>query len=627
MTLEGLMFSTTSDWLLRLLVEESVKATALAGAALISCRCLRWKSASIRHAVWLVALAGMLSSPALRYGVPGALVFPVGAAISQAVSTGGENALETTSAGRPPGPELADRPAAADPASGPVGGSADRSPTRLDPWLPNLLVAAYFTGLGLFLGRLGLGIALRPRHLGRGPAIPDASLGRLPLERPRAGIRRVPVPVRISPSVFVPMTVGLVRPCVLLPAECEQWDDAKLAAALAHEWAHVRRRDYAALLLAEVNRALFWFHPAAWLVAKRLAGLAEEACDEAAALAVGSRRGYARQLTEIASALEGRGGPLAPPALGMAIRNRLANGLAARVEAILDPRRRLAGGLSRLVAVVFLCTGCMTVGVAAAVRLHRPAEPRPDLVPVSPAAPAWKEGKPAPSTGRRHAERSTRGDRDDETPYSAAARPPGSPDRPAEVGPGAAEARPELHRATRAPRLDGPEATPQPHGSGGIEPDGTLDARLDALESTDAKSRERAVEAIGVSGDRQATPVLVRALADTNAHVRERAAWALARLRDGRAVGPLCTSLRDANGQVRQQAAAALGSIGDRRALGPLVAALRDGNAHVRQQAARSLGSLRDSRAQEPLRELLEDSNAFVRHEAARALPKLRAAR
>ena len=49
--------------------------------------------------------------------------------------------------------------------------------------------------------------------------------------------------------------------CVLLPADWRTWSDGRREMVLAHELAHVRRRDFLAGLLAEFAVCLFWFHP------------------------------------------------------------------------------------------------------------------------------------------------------------------------------------------------------------------------------------------------------------------------------------------------------------------------------------------------------------------------------
>ena len=90
-----------------------------------------------------------------------------------------------------------------------------------------------------------------------------------------------------SERVAVPVAVGWLRPAVLLPIEWREWDQMKLDAVLAHEGAHVRRRDGLVAILAGVNRSLLWFHPLAWWIERRLALLADQACDEASVAQLG----------------------------------------------------------------------------------------------------------------------------------------------------------------------------------------------------------------------------------------------------------------------------------------------------------------------------------------------------
>ena len=57
---------------------------------------------------------------------------------------------------------------------------------------------------------------------------------------------------------------------ILLPAGWRTWSQAKRDAVLAHERAHICRRDPAIALLARLNRCLFWFHPLAWWLEYKL---------------------------------------------------------------------------------------------------------------------------------------------------------------------------------------------------------------------------------------------------------------------------------------------------------------------------------------------------------------------
>jgi len=139
-----------------------------------------------------------------------------------------------------------------------------------------------------------------------------------------------------SVHVKVPLTVGWPNPRILLPLEWRSWSAAKVTAALAHEQSHVDRHDTLILLLATINRAIFWFHPLSWFLLRKLSELAEFAADEAAVAAMPSRTEYARILLEITAFVSRDGNRL--PRLGAAM-----NGFArieSRVERILEEHIR-----------------------------------------------------------------------------------------------------------------------------------------------------------------------------------------------------------------------------------------------------------------------------------------------
>ena len=101
-----------------------------------------------------------------------------------------------------------------------------------------------------------------------------------------------------SELISVPVTMGALRPTILLPADWRDWDDAKLDAVLAHELSHVARRDPLTQRLSLLHRAIFWFSPLAWLLDRHLADLAEQASDEAALSCGTDRKHYARILLD-----------------------------------------------------------------------------------------------------------------------------------------------------------------------------------------------------------------------------------------------------------------------------------------------------------------------------------------
>jgi uncharacterized protein (TIGR03435 family) len=72
------------------------------------------------------------------------------------------------------------------------------------------------------------------------------------------------------------------RPVLLWPAQLSRrLGDAHLEAILAHEVAHVHRRDNLAALIHMVVEAVFWFDPFVWWIERRMIAERERACDEA----------------------------------------------------------------------------------------------------------------------------------------------------------------------------------------------------------------------------------------------------------------------------------------------------------------------------------------------------------
>jgi uncharacterized protein (TIGR03435 family) len=170
-----------------------------------------------------------------------------------------------------------------------------------------------------------------------------------------------------SEFITVPATVGWLHPRILLPPEWHEWDREKLDAVLAHEGAHVRRRDTLTALFARVNRCIFWFHPLAWMLERRLALLAEQACDESSVAALGDRTRYAHLLLEMASVVDGSHGRLQYHALTMASRTHIPR----RIESLLQEGRTFSRGLAWTGwAAVMLC-GIPVVCGAGAVDLER----------------------------------------------------------------------------------------------------------------------------------------------------------------------------------------------------------------------------------------------------------------
>jgi uncharacterized protein (TIGR03435 family) len=110
------------------------------------------------------------------------------------------------------------------------------------------------------------------------------------------GIRR-PIHLMLSPASLEPGIFGIVKPLLVWPQGIsERLDDAQLAAILAHEVCHVRRRDNLAAAIHMVVEAVFWFHPLVWWLGTRLVQERERACDEKVVELGSERQVYAESI-------------------------------------------------------------------------------------------------------------------------------------------------------------------------------------------------------------------------------------------------------------------------------------------------------------------------------------------
>jgi TonB family protein len=314
---------------------------ALACVALFVCRVRR---ADLRHAVWSLVLAAMLLMPLVVWLAP-SLTLRVrrpSAALDATPSLQIPLVVSDTSLGAP--------------------ASMPSSEWAWGNWR-SLVVALYAAGVLVMLGRLCYGYALACRLGQSSKAIQEPLATR--------------IPVSVSDCITVPVTIGWIRPRILLPADWREWSDGKLRAVLAHESTHVRRGDYLVSVLASLNRALYWFHPLAWWLERTLVASAEQACDDEALALTGDREQYAGALLDMAAAVRAGRGRLVWEAMAMARPNEVRR----RIELVLDETRRLAPGLSkaRWAALALACAPLAYS--AAAVHFAQPEAPqKPEII-------------------------------------------------------------------------------------------------------------------------------------------------------------------------------------------------------------------------------------------------------
>lgn len=309
-----------------LLLDVAVRAVLIAAGTALILWALRIRPAAARHAAWTTVLVAMLVLPLWALAGP-RLSIPVLPAPGAPTPATVRN------------PNLVVPPMGATwgiPFSADAGSSASSRTTGVI-WV---LGSVYVLGVVALLTRLAIG-TLQARRLRRAAVV---HAGR-------------PTSARCS----TPITVGWFAPVLILPQGWDRWSAAQLDAVLTHEGAHARRRDPLVQWLALLNRAIFWFHPLAWWLERRLASLAEEACDAAVIRAGHSPQDYCDYLIDMARTLRRQGRRL--NVIGMAMPG---SGLPERLKHIFEeiPMQPLSRAKT-ILTVTFCAASSIAVAAAA----------------------------------------------------------------------------------------------------------------------------------------------------------------------------------------------------------------------------------------------------------------------
>ena len=311
----------------RLFVECTVRAVLLVGGTALVLFLMRAKTAAARHTVWSGVLALMLGLP----------IWTVW------------------------GPKVSVRllpPLAQATASEPIGPADTLNTTLLSSYLDSnwqrFWLGVYLLGSGVLVFRLLMGTV----HADK--LVRKAML--------RNG-------VRTNPLCAAPVTVGFLHPVIVFPEHWHKWSQAQLEAILTHEREHMRRRDSLVQWFALLNRALFWFHPVAWWLERKLSALAEEACDNAVIERGHNPREYAECLLDIARSVSLSGSRL--NVTGMAMPGGF---LPQRIRQIMEGGRAAGLSRARMACVIAAWATTCTIIAASNVDHVRPKISPPDAV-------------------------------------------------------------------------------------------------------------------------------------------------------------------------------------------------------------------------------------------------------
>ncbi|HWE40177.1 MAG TPA: M56 family metallopeptidase [Isosphaeraceae bacterium] len=356
--------------LLRVGLTNAAIAAALGVVAFVVARAGR--RPALGHCLWLIVLLKLVSPP--LWGVPmpwpqETAPAPTPAVVPRATTIEQLEAelavladLPDVSPAEPARPTLGER-ARAWWADGTIGRAAAVA------WLAGS--ACWFVFMGLRIGRF-------QRLLRHAEPADEALQGRADELAGRMGLTHWPevrvLPIAVSPLLWA--VAGRARLVVPGPL-WKQLGAAERDALLAHELAHLKRRDHWARWVELVAVGLHWWNPVAWWARRELERAEEACCDAWVVRALpGSAKAYAKALLKTVDFLaESR--PAFPPAASGA--GRIPN-LKRRVTMILrETLEHRLGAPARLAA---LAIGLLVLPLAPRPSPAQDPAPKPEAGPI-----------------------------------------------------------------------------------------------------------------------------------------------------------------------------------------------------------------------------------------------------
>ena len=602
--------SSLLAWLLTYLIHSSV----LLGVAWLVTRRRRLEPAA-SDLLWKVALLASLMTGTiqsrLELSTPASVALPV-ATLPQAALLN-QPAAPASDAGNP-GVRRAVRDAA--------GASVSRAPS-----LPLVVVLVWGAiALGWCLHYVARRLILFGRLADR-RAVTDGPLAATLAELQRTAGYRRRVHLTMARTISSPVALGLSEICVPELALSDLGAEQQRS-MLAHELAHLARRDSLWLAGASLIERCFFFQPLNRLARRELETTAEYLSDEWATRKTGSAVALAKCLATVAEWIQAS--PLGVPVAGLAERRSF---LVSRISRLLEGRLPSSPASRRGWAVAAALGVAVTI--AAAPRVSQSSPPVPLSVP-------------------------ERGD------SVRSPSPEGRGGQGVRTGTGSGGEDTTVVRALIA-RLKDENAGVRGAAARSLghlgDPRAVLPL-IDVLADSDGEVRSAAVEALADLGDPRAigpiagllkdpvtdvkrnalgalshfdqavpTAPVVALLDDPDADVRHEAIDLLEHLHARSAAGAIARLIHDPSPDVRHSVVSTLGSLGAQSGVAAITEALSDANADVRQAALGALNDLKAPIAEATLLNLMKDSNADVRQRAAElagersvvgAIPQLR---
>lgn len=586
----GSFSSTALAWLLTY----AIHSTVLLSLAWLLVRVRRW-SPGASELLWKSALLGGILTASLQLSLD---VRPAGTVLLQPPAVTSPAAVAR--------PIALPKPATPVQATD-VPSQLESGSERRGPAITMTRSSAVVIGWGLIALILGLSYVGRRLilvgRLGDRRTVPEGRLLEMLTElADDAGLH--PTPLLTSTSrISSPIALGIREICVPDTALTDL-DVEQQRSLLAHELAHLARRDPVWLGLGSLIERVFWIQPLNRVANRQIATSAEFMCDDWAVRRTGSGVPLASCLAQVAEWIQAS--PLGVPVAGMAEERSLLVSRVARLVEGARPATRSRRGLGIAAAAVLVATILLAPGVSGKTRSLLLADETHKAVGQEASAPGDREVASASSS------------QSPTIPLSNSHASLARQDTNADTG---------VVNALIA-RLEDENADVRraaAHSLGQLKDPRAIPGLIGALKDSEPKVRATAAEALAEFEDPRAIPPLTALLNDPSTDVKQSALDALSQFESNLPAAAIIRLLGDPDAEVRHKAAHLAGQAHDRSATGALAKLVGDPSSDVRQAAIEAIGELGDPAAASAIVPALSDANADVRHQALNTLEDLKA--
>ena len=182
------------------------------------------------------------------------------------------------------------------------------------------------------------------------------------IEQNRLNRRKAAVEVCTNSLISSPLLIGILKPCIVLPASDYFLSETGFHYTVLHELNHYRRGDLIYKWLVQVTVCLHWFNPFVYLMERAVSRECELSCDEAVIRKMDEqvRKEYGSTLLNAVTA-----GTYSSPGVSAGF-NEGRELLKGRLDAIMNYKQK-----SKAAAMAAVALACLFAAGAASIGIHR----------------------------------------------------------------------------------------------------------------------------------------------------------------------------------------------------------------------------------------------------------------